>query len=183
MNIKIYTKKGDKGYTTLYDGTKLLKSDNHFEVLGDIDELNSYVGLLNNINEDDFLKNIQERLLDLGSFIATPETASDSKLNRVNFDIQIEVKTLEEKIDSMDTILKPLKNFILPGGCLLACYSHICRTVCRRAERHLIKMNDSESDYYDNCIMYLNRLSDFFFQYARYCNLKNDKEDIVYKKQ
>jgi cob(I)alamin adenosyltransferase len=198
---KIYTKVGDKGYTSLYNGEKRSKDDDIFEALGDLDELSAEIGLLyhvkdvndfeeiiyhsaypdNGSNCIEFLKTIQSRLLDIGSHLATPASSStSSKVERVKFDKK-HLEKLEELIDLTNERLPTLKNFILP--CTQA---NKCRVVARRAERHVIKVfkfdNDNnhfgDEDYDPIIIAYLNRLSSYFFILERCLN----KEEILYKK-
>lgn len=185
---KIYTKAGDLGLTSLYDTKGVSKTDYIFEVLGNIDELNSHIGLLitNYINEftDDngkfkkkdadnihFLRKIQNILLDIGSDLST-NTRRD-KLKEINNE---DIKLVEQEIDGINKNLKPLKVFILPGGYSVAdSQSHVCRTVCRRAERSAWKIHDSELVKTKmESFKYLNRLSDYFFTLGRYLSEDNE---------
>ena len=168
--MKIYTKRGDLGLTDLYDGSRISKTDEIFDALGTIDELSSHIGMLiyvsNEITEFDLshdLRNIQQNLLTIGSNIATPNPKSDQVLPTIS---EEDVKSLELKIDEMDKQLEPLTVFIKVGGHTQnESQSHICRSVCRRAERCILKcMNDGGI-----INQYMNRLSDYFFTLARYC--------------
>lgn len=184
--VKVYTKTGDRGTTSLYNGSVKSKTDPYFEALGTVDELQSHLGLLSyKVNlipgerlqgRDvlDWLNVIQTRLMDMGTSIATP---SGFRYEATRFPPH--ETELELWIDSMTTPLAPLKNFILPGGSEAAGLSHICRSVCRRAERHVLLIPNPDS----TVVIYLNRLSDFFFTLARYLNYIQDVPDIVYQMQ
>lgn len=169
--VKIYTKNGDGGFTSLYDGSKISKDDIILDLIGDIDELNSFIGNINEIQLD-ILNNIQFWLFDLGTIIANP-------IKKYNFDINLTyTKQLEGIIDIYTEQLPKLINFILPSNSI-----NICRAVCRRVERKLVnykKINDELID--NNCIVFINRLSDFFFTLSRYVNFINNINDIIYKK-
>eukprot|EP01026_Neomeris_dumetosa_P054484 TRINITY_DN4902_c0_g1_i1.p1 TRINITY_DN4902_c0_g1~~TRINITY_DN4902_c0_g1_i1.p1 ORF type:complete len:223 (-),score=27.22 TRINITY_DN4902_c0_g1_i1:272-940(-) len=186
--FKIYTKTGDKGTSSLYNGERRPKTDEFFEALGNVDELNSSVGLAReycqNVNIlKQQLEIIQCRLLDVGSAVATPVSqSSENKISRTAFDKQGEqVSMLESWIDAMDDELPPLKNFILPSGGLGSSQLHMARTICRRAERSVISL--VEKELVDNQVaIYLNRLSDYLFTAARYTAMKAGCEEIVYKK-
>lgn len=190
MSVKIYTKKGDKGMTSLYDGTMLRKSNVYFDVLGNIDELSTSIGLCESDSKD-LLEYIQCRLMDISSFIATPHwtsKASDEKLERVKFNFDEETKKLEDEIDKYDKLMPSLKNFIIPRSVSrLSVQLHYARTVCRRAERSLdglhdfLVSRDINSDL-EGPLKYLNRLSDYLFQYARYTNFVACGEDRIWKK-
>lgn len=169
--VKIYTKNGDSGFTSLYDGTKVSKDDIILDLIGNIDELNSFIGNINEINIE-FLNNIQYWLFDLGTIIANPK-------KKYNFDVNLEyTKQLEENIDKYTNELPMLKNFILPSNSI-----NICRAVCRKVERKLVSFKKINNDFIDNnCIIFINRLSDYFFTLARYVNFINNKNEIIYKK-
>jgi len=181
---KIYTRKGDNGQTTLFNMEHVSKSNPCFECLGDIDEANAYIGIIDDIkisvsnkkisiiDIQNQLIDIQSRLLDCGSHIATPLTSSSStKISLTAFD-HYHVEQLELWIDTLDSCLPPLKNFILPQSPF-----HIVRTIIRRAERHLIPLIDS-GDCDQTVLKYLNRLSDYFFVLARYTS----KSETIYSK-
>lgn len=172
--MKIYTKTGDKGTSSLFTGERRPKSDIIFEALGTTDELNAYLGLSklavphSDLNE--ILTSIQCRLIDLGSCIATPPANEPSitykaKLERVNFP-EGNVQQLENWIDLLEGQLEPLRNFILPGGNEGSARLHVARTVCRRAERLVSPMLENEA-VDPNSYRYLNRLSDLLFVMAR----------------
>ncbi|MFT6828622.1 MAG: cob(I)alamin adenosyltransferase [Roseivirga sp.] len=165
--MKIYTKTGDSGTTSLLGGARVSKADLRIDAYGTVDELNSFLGLLRdqpvNENRKDILKEIQDRLFTLGAELAS-EPGKDNivKPDLMDSDIQL----LENEMDAMDEHLAPLKNFILPGGHPSISYAHIARTVCRRAERICIALSE-ESPVAPIVIQYLNRLSDYFFILGR----------------
>eukprot|EP01129_Flabellula_baltica_P004606 TRINITY_DN1613_c0_g1_i1.p1 TRINITY_DN1613_c0_g1~~TRINITY_DN1613_c0_g1_i1.p1 ORF type:complete len:241 (-),score=37.03 TRINITY_DN1613_c0_g1_i1:45-713(-) len=187
--MKVYTKTGDKGTTSLYTGERRPKIDLTFDALGTTDELNAHLGLAKefcldyHIPLDEKIVEIQSRLLDVGSHIATPrasERASERKIHLTAFNPE-NVELLEDWIDEMDMELPPLTNFILPGGGKASAQLHICRTVCRRAERAVLQVKE-ENDICESVTKYLNRLSDFLFVSARYACLKESQEEVIYKK-
>jgi len=165
--LKIYTKTGDSGTTSLLGGARVSKAHIRIDAYGTIDELNSYIGLLNdqavNAPRHDFLKEIQDRLFTIGSHLAT-EPGKDKVVKPDLFDSDIE--SLEGGMDTMDADLPALTSFILPGGHQSVSFAHLARTVCRRAERIAIALNDHEA--VDPLIIrYLNRLSDYLFVLGR----------------
>lgn len=166
--MKIYTKGGDKGETSLFGGARLPKNHARIESYGTLDELNSFVGLLrDSVSNEDIkvqLQYIQTSLFTLGSHLA----AEPGKKNLWLPDFEEkEILELEKWIDAYDEKLEPLKNFVLPGGAIPVSYAHVCRTVCRRAERNCISLWKEEGALPENCLAYLNRLSDYFFTLAR----------------
>ena len=167
--MKIYTKRGDKGETSLIGGTRVPKYDIKVEAYGTLDELNSYLGLIADLNTDSKIDKVLYKIQNC-VFVAESRIASDSKeaLEKMPEVQESSVKLLETEIDRMSLELPPLKNFVLPGGHQLASYCHIARTICRRAERHaLAAYHDSETT--DNKVLkYINRLSDYLFTLARY---------------
>lgn len=178
MSIKIYTKTGDLGKTSLIGGTKVPKSHIRIESYGTVDELNSYIGLLNdhlaqsikfapaNLQPQVTLKEIQDRLFTVGSSLAVdPEKEPKMKLPDLK---EEDVELLEQEIDKMNEELRPMKSFILPGGHIAVSTAHIARCVCRRAERHCVNMSEQELFIDPLVIKYLNRLSDYLFVLARY---------------
>ena len=165
--MKIYTKTGDKGETSLYDCSRVSKSSSLINLLGDIDELNSFIGI---IDSEYLLKDIQIWLFDLGTIIANPK-------KKYNFDVNQEItKILEKEIDNMTGELPKLSNFILPSGNI-----HLSRAIARRCERKLVKLN-TMSHIDDNCLIFINRLSDYLFTLARYDDFKKNKKEIIYRK-
>lgn len=175
--MKIYTKTGDNGTTGLFGGKRIPKDDLRIEAYGTVDELNSFIGLLNsNFNEatqNYFLSEVQKRLFTIGSNLA-----SDPEKRMITPDITDEdIQLLENAMDTMDQLLEPLKNFILPGGDTAISYAHVCRTICRRAERRVITL-DRASIVDPKIIIYLNRLSDYFFVLSRYIGHSKDIPEI-----
>lgn len=168
MATKIYTKTGDKGTTSLLGGKKVSKSHDRIEAYGTVDELNSFIGLLKDHESVEArIKNqlywIQETLFSLGSILATESDFKGFELPQIT---HIEITQLEQWIDYYDAKLPTLKNFILPGGHSAVSLCHICRTVCRRAERATLRLAENEA-LDQNIIPFLNRLSDYFFILAR----------------
>lgn len=167
--MKIYTKKGDSGETSLFGGQRVSKSAERIEAYGTVDELNSFVGLAASYDLSEkgteLLRKVQELLFILGADLATPPS-SKARIDRIgNNDIQY----LENAIDELEEELETLKNFVLPGGSRAGATLHVARTICRRAERKAVTCYKKDN-ISDNCIKFLNRLSDFFFVIARYEN-------------
>ncbi len=170
--MRIYTKNGDKGFTKLANGKELTKSDLRLDAIGDIDEFNSQVGLL--ICKVDsplaeYLLKIQSSLFVLGAYVASDSTEYLGNMKLISL---ADITELEELIDEMDEKLEPMRFFILPGGHESIALAQVTRTVCRRAERSLIRWTQSiENDDYLTAIAYLNRLSDYLFMTCRYLHL------------
>ena len=171
---KIYTRTGDDGTTGLVDGSRLSKDDIRVRAYGDVDETNSVIGLvrlhLENRRLDDMLGRIQNDLFDLGADLATPlpkkgDTDSEYALRMV----PEQASRLETELDALNADLEPLTSFVLPGGSPPAAYLHQARTVCRRAERVCVALA-AEQPITPAALTYLNRLSDFLFVAARWCN-------------
>ena len=165
--MKIYTRKGDEGKTSLIGGTRVSKANLRIDAYGTIDELNSYIGWIRDIagkNEyNDVLLNIQDRLFTMGSLLAMDPESGRMQLPQLS---ETDVMLLEKEIDSMDEQLPEMKHFILPGGHQAVSVCHVARCVCRRAERMVVLL--TESTEIDPLILkYLNRLSDFLFTLAR----------------
>lgn len=183
MALKIYTKTGDAGKTSLLGGTKVPKDNLRIESYGNTDELNSFLGLLSDQLGDRetnlFLKEIQDRLFTIGSMLAM----EPKKKSNINIPLlhEEDVSQLERKIDEMDKELPPMKSFVLPGGHPLVSTAHICRTVCRRAERSVVSLLSNGEPVDPLIIKYLNRLSDYFFMLARWLAMKNKAEEIIWK--
>ena len=165
--MKIYTKTGDKGQTSLIGGTRVAKYHIRIESYGTVDELNSYIGLIADQEIDahakQILKQIQDRLFTIGSSLASdPE-----KSKMIIPDLRTEdIELLEHEMDEMNTKLPELRHFILPGGSNAISFCHLARCVCRRAERITVHLAE-ESTVDNNVIIYLNRLSDYLFTLAR----------------
>ena len=170
MAIKIYTKTGDLGKTSLIGGTKVPKSNIRIETYGTIDELNSYIGLVNDNCRDDhsknMLKEIQDRLFTIGSSLACdPDKEQKLKIPGLK---ESDIELLEKEIDVMNETLPAMKHFILPGGHVAVSTTHIARSVCRRAERWCVNMQEQSLFVDPLVIKYLNRLSDYLFVLSRY---------------
>ncbi|WP_226390653.1 cob(I)yrinic acid a,c-diamide adenosyltransferase [Penaeicola halotolerans] len=178
--MKIYTKTGDAGTTSLLGGTRVLKSHERIDAYGTIDELNAFVGLLKdqkvNAERADFLKQIQDRLFTIGSALA----ADPDKANIKHPDItEADIQLLEAAMDEMEVGLPALKNFILPGGHESVSFAHLARTVCRRAERNVIKL--AQNEFVSEVIgKYLNRLSDYFFILGRKMALELGVDEVIW---
>ncbi|GAA4728587.1 cob(I)yrinic acid a,c-diamide adenosyltransferase [Flavisolibacter ginsenosidimutans] len=183
MAFKIYTKTGDKGATSLIGGTKVPKNDIRIETYGTVDELNSWIGYINDLFKDDEfkteLKEIQDRLFTIGSSLAT-DAEKEPKLKLPDLH-QSDIVFLENRIDGMTAGLPPMKSFILPGGHATVSSIHIVRCVCRRAERLCVNMQQHELFVDEKIIQYLNRLSDYLFTLARYAAQKLGAEEIPWK--
>ncbi|MBK5285627.1 MAG: cob(I)yrinic acid a,c-diamide adenosyltransferase [Bacteroidia bacterium] len=167
MTLKIYTKKGDFGKTSLIGGTRVSKSHSRIESYGTVDELNSWVGLLRDEVKDKAtvktLIEIQNKLFIIGSLLAADPKKNKMKLPQLS---ENDVEILEREMDRMNETLPPIKNFLLPGGHPVVSHCHLTRCVCRRAERNVIHLA-SESFVQQIAIKYLNRLSDYFFVLSR----------------
>jgi cob(I)alamin adenosyltransferase len=165
--VKIYTKTGDKGTTSLIGGTRVSKAHLRINTYGTVDELNSFIGLLRDqpVNETrkDLLKEIQDRLFTIGSHLAMDYEVSKKQLPDL---LPTDVTRLEAEMDAMDATLPELRHFILPGGHQSVSFAHLARTVCRRAERMIVELN-AEEEVEDHIIIYMNRLSDFLFVLSR----------------
>lgn len=174
--MKIYTKKGDSGETSLFGGTRVSKSSARIEAYGTVDELNSIIGLAASHSlspKGTFLiDKLQQQLFVLGSDLATP-VSSKTQVSRIGDE---EIEALEQAIDEMEEELPPLKNFILPGGSQAGATFHFARTVCRRAERAAVACS-KEEELSEASIRFLNRLSDFLFVLARYENKYIDADE------
>ena len=167
---KIYTRGGDKGYTSIVGGKRVKKSSHIIEAIGNIDELNALMGLIINYlkhNQKKIIKNIQNDLFDIGADLATP---LNKKKNTVRLN-QIHTIYLENEIDKINSKLKPLTSFILPGGNKVSGLLHLARTINRRCEVSIVKLNNKEK-INSEILKYINRLSDFLFVLARQTNKK-----------
>ncbi len=173
---KIYTRGGDKGQTSLGNGTRVSKDDSRVEAYGDVDELNAIIGIARLHSKDDadvLLARIQNDLFDLGADLCTPyEEAPKYPPLRMT---EEQVLHLEKEIDSLNSELQPLNSFILPGGSVVSAYLHHARTVCRRAERRMVSLGTVEN-INEISIRYINRLSDLLFVMSRYLNEKGDND-------
>lgn len=178
--MKIYTKTGDKGQTSLIGGTRVPKYHLRIETYGTVDELNSYVGLISCQDIGTpyklLLKEIQDRLFTIGSSLAADPEKSKMKIPDLH---DSDITRLENEMDAMNEELPPLKHFILPGGNTVVSYCHIARCVCRRAERLTVEL--AENSFVDEKItIYLNRLSDYLFVLARKINIDFKAEENIW---
>lgn len=168
--MKIYTKTGDQGQTSLIGGTRVPKYHLRIETYGTVDELNAYIGLIAcqeiSVHYQQVLKEIQDRLFTIGSSLAADPERSKMKIPDL---LATDITLLEQEMDAMNEVLPELKHFILPGGNTIVSYCHLARCVCRRAERLLVHLA-SESFVDSNITIYLNRLSDYLFVLARKLN-------------
>lgn len=183
MAFKIYTKTGDLGKTSLIGGTKVPKSHLRIESYGTVDELNSYIGLINDLVKDDLsnqmLREIQDRLFTIGSSLACdPEKETGMQIPDLK---EEDVKLLEKKIDRMNEVLPEMRSFILPGGHVAVSTIHIGRCVCRRAERICVHMQQEGMEVAPLVIIYLNRLSDYLFMLSRYIGHLLGVQEIPWK--
>ena len=190
--MTIYTGTGDRGKTSLFSGERVGKSDPRIDAYGDVDELNSLLGALvasleeKNPEAGDRLQHIQADLLQLSAILATaPDSPALDSLEEVSDGL---ITDLEQAIDELDGQLPELRGFILPGGHPTSAWTHICRTVCRRAERKVSGLSDEytggkASDQFQMVLVYLNRLSDYLFVLARYCNHIQGVSDTLWERQ
>ena len=181
--MKIYTKAGDQGKTSLIGGTRVPKSHIRIESYGTVDELNSFIGLLNDLVDDikinADLKEIQDRLFTVGSSLACdPEKESALRIPDLK---EEDILRLENAMDAMNEVLAPMKSFIIPGGHQAISTAHIARCVCRRAERWCVNMQEEDLFVETLVIKYLNRLSDYLFTLARYIGHLNGVADLPWK--
>ena len=182
--MKIYTKTGDKGLTILGNGKKVSKASLRVEAYGNIDELNSVIGIaIAQIKDQrskikDQLIQIQKDLFEIDSSLSDSQKA-DQKLNIY---LKKRVLEFEKKIDLFSKDLPNLTHFIIPGGGISGANLHLARTVCRRAERRIVELNKKEK-IQDQILIYLNRLSDLLFTFARYINYKEKKKEIIWFKK
>lgn len=183
MSSKIYTKTGDKGKTSLIGGTKVPKSNPRINAYGTIDELNSFTGLLadqlSDIHSREQLKEIQDRLFTIGSSLACdPNKEIAMQIPDLH---EADVQILEKEMDAMNSRMPEMKSFILPGGAQAISTAHICRAVCRRAERIVVELDLAEPLGQPLILQYLNRLSDYLFVLARYTGHLLGIEEIKWK--
>lgn len=178
--MKIYTKTGDKGSTSLIGGTRVPKYHLRIEAYGTVDELNSYIGLVRcqeiDAHHQSVLKEIQDRLFTIGASLAADPETSRMKIPDLHPE---DITLLETEMDAMNTLLPELKHFILPGGNTVVSYCHVARCICRRAERIAVHLA-SESHVDENMTIYLNRLSDYLFVLARKLNSDAKTEENIW---
>lgn len=176
--MKIYTKRGDKGETSLFGGMRLPKDHNRIEAYGTVDELNSHIGVVMAYIQEpqllNFLLDIQSRLFDMGAILAADPTKDNLYLPELK---PQSIDQLEASIDEMNLDLPELKHFIMPSGHAIVAACHVARTVCRRAERAVVRLAHDEM-VPEIVIIYLNRLSDYLFVLSRYLGNKFDVAEV-----
>jgi cob(I)alamin adenosyltransferase len=179
--MKIYTKTGDEGTTSLFGGKRVSKADLRIDTYGTVDELNSWIGVMRdqeiNSSRKKALLEIQDRLFTIGSILATEPGNTKVKIPAL---AEEDIAYLEKEIDSMDAVLSPMRAFVLPGGHPSISFGHVSRTVCRRAERLIIGLNQSEA-VDPMAIKYLNRLSDYLFVLTRKMTAELGAEESPWK--
>lgn len=179
---RIYTKTGDAGETALGNGARVAKHSTRVTAYGTVDEVNATLGLARLHAEGELdagLARVQNDLFDLGADLCTPDIENDASAPYPRLRIVAsQVARLEAEIDAMNGGLQPLRSFILPGGSALSAHLHLCRTVCRRAERHVVELATMET-INDEAVKYLNRLSDWFFVAGRVAN-DNGSADVLW---
>lgn len=179
----VYTRTGDKGTTSLIGGQRVSKAHARLEAYGTIDELNSFLGLMRSYmpegDDSHFVLKVQHHLFSVGAYLATDTTTTELRSEGI---IRHElIEEMEREIDTVDASNPPLRSFIIPGGNKAASVCHVCRTVCRRAERRILALqSDCEVD--DNVISYINRLSDYLFVLSRKLNNLERNEEILWDK-
>jgi cob(I)alamin adenosyltransferase len=183
MSLKIYTKTGDLGKTSLIGGTKVPKSHIRIDTYGTVDELNSWIGVIGDYateaHSKSMLKEIQDRLFTVGSSLACdPDKEPLMKIPDLK---ESDISLLENEIDLMNEVLAPMKFFVLPGGHLAVSQTHIARCVCRRAERCCVNMQEQAIFVDPLVIKYLNRLSDYLFVLSRYFSHQLEVPEIPWK--
>lgn len=178
----IYTRTGDSGKTSLVGGARVPKTHVRLEAYGTVDELNSFLGLLvsrlSNDEDKAFVQWVQNSLFVVGSYLATD--SEKTELRAASIVTPERVEKVEAEIDRLDSQLPPLKAFVLPGGDEVAALCHVCRTVCRRAERRILALAE-EVHVADELLAYVNRLSDYLFVLSRKINLDNKKDEIFWQ--
>jgi len=184
----IYTKTGDKGMTSLVGGQRVSKTDLRLEAYGTVDELNCQLGLLltevSDASDHALLNEVQNHLFVVGGYLATDQSTTQLRAQSVVTPAMIE--SLEKAVDEIDSSLPKLRAFVLPGGTRGASMAHVCRTVCRRAERRILALNNQlkerdEAELDANVLSYMNRLSDFLFVLARKMNIIEGQDEIIWK--
>ena len=182
--MKIYTKTGDKGITSLVGGQRVSKCCERLESYGMTDQLNSFIGelicLCTYEKDAAFLTDVQAKLFVVGGYLATDTTQHEVRPG--NIVTEEMVAEVEREIDRINDILPPLKLFILPGGCMASAKAHVCRTVCRTTERCILRLAETGVEIDDNVLAYINRLSDYFFVLARKMNVDNGVEDKIWRR-
>ena len=177
----VYTGTGDKGTTSLVGGERVTKTHPRIESYGTVDELNAFIGLLMTEVEDEedrsFLLFVQHKLFTIGSYLATDQTTTDLRIESQVMPESIE--RIEREIDRLDAALPKMRAFVLPGGCHSAALAHVCRTVCRRAERRIYRLAE-HSEVEVSVLKFINRLSDYLFVLARMECVRNNGTEIIW---
>jgi cob(I)alamin adenosyltransferase len=188
---KVYTKTGDKGSTRLVGGREVSKGERRIEAYGTVDELNAIVGLARTFNRastacedvvmqiEQMLETVQNDLFCVGADLATLPEDRWEGMDRIGTS---DITKLEGWIDTLNEELPPLKDFILPGGGPVGAFLHQARTVCRRAERELVRLGDAEPETLDPALPYLNRLSDYFFVLGRWAARGLNEPEYIWKR-
>lgn len=179
--MKIYTKTGDKGKTSLFSGNRVPKHHLRIESYGTVDELNSYIGLIKDHCPEgeniDLLNHIQDRLFTIGSILATEPSEKNNKRFKLPQIKESDIESLEKSMDEMNEQLPEMTNFLLPGGHPVVSYCHVGRTICRRAERRITAL-DEEQKVDEKVLKFVNRLSDYLFVLSRYWGSKVDAKEV-----
>lgn len=179
--MSIYTKFGDKGKTSLYGGKTVSKSDIRVEAYGSCDELNSFLGIvLSNLKDKKITKEILQIQIDLFEIGASLANLSKNKDSNLSLYLKKRIKNFEEEIDKYSKILPELENFIMPGGGKVGSKLHFARTLARRAERRIVALSEKQKINQD-ILIFINRLSDLLFVYARYVNKKEKKKEVLWR--
>lgn len=178
--MKIYTKTGDNGKTSLIGGKRVSKNDLRIEAYGTVDELNSIVGMIMNFDIDEYDKNIfsiiQNKLFDIGSCLAVDSDYTQKEIKSIS---ESDISFLEAQIDNFSIDLTTPKAFIIPAGSFLISWCNIARTICRRTERRMVAIKGF-CEKYNNCLIFVNRLSDFLFIMGRKYAKENDIDEIYW---
>lgn len=184
---KLYTRTGDSGRTSLVSGNRVPKTHPRIEAYGTLDELNSHIGLLSaqDLPEPELtrpmLDFVQHKLFDIGAYLATDPESMPEGMTVPATATAADVERLENMIDTIDSRLPQLRRFVLPGGTIASATAHVARTVCRRAERRMLTLAaDTETDAHT--MRFVNRLSDFLFALARFCNVAAGHREIFWEK-
>ncbi len=179
--MKIYTKTGDKGSTSLATGTRVSKTDPRLEAYGTVDELTSYVALVrdlyDNVEVKETLLEILDRLMTVGGILSFDVIETTYKIPLIK---EEDFVFIEGRIDAYSEEITPLRSFVIPGGTALSSHCHVARSICRRAERYTLRLSE-QADVPESCIRYLNRLSDFLFVLARKAIKDANAEEIIWK--
>jgi cob(I)alamin adenosyltransferase len=182
--MKIYTKTGDAGQTSLVGGQRVKKCCQRLEAYGTIDELNSHIGLLitycNDEADKGFLLNVQRTLFVVGGYLATDNAQREVRPGNIVSEQM--VAEVESEIDRIQQTLPALRLFILPGGSRAAAVAHVCRTVCRRGEREILRLVDTGAEVDTPVLAYVNRLSDYLFVLSRKLNVEGNTEENIWKR-